>query len=391
MKVGVVVEWLDASRGGAETSTGEFIDGLVDRGVEVEVFTRSASGCRSNVTVHEIPTPSGSRSGKSAEFLEGAERATRASDCDLVHAFVPCRSADIYQPRGGLVAETIERTVAVRSSAVARLAKRVAMAMNRRQRMVLARERAWLTGPDKPIVIAISQYVARQLRDHYNYPDSHIRHVFNGVRVPSVGAAEVLENRERVRSQFGIRSDAFVVVQVCHNFKLKGVRESIGAIARLCGDGDCDPILMIVGRGVSRRWEALVAGHGVADRVVFIGPAESSAPFFHAADVLVHPTYYDPCSRVVLEAMSHGLPAITTRYDGAGEAIEDGVSGYVIDSPADVAALAERIRSLADPTRRRGMVAAARAAATRVSMVRHVEEVCACYSVALRSRGGSDE
>ena len=41
-----------------------------------------------------------------------------------------------------------------------------------------------------------------------------------------------------------------------------------------------------------------------------IGPAV--AGILLAADFLVHPTFYDPCSLVVLEALACGLPIITT-------------------------------------------------------------------------------
>ena len=42
-------------------------------------------------------------------------------------------------------------------------------------------------------------------------------------------------------------------------------------------------------------------------------------PYYAAADLYVHPTFYDPCSLVVLEAAACGLPIITSRYNGAAE------------------------------------------------------------------------
>jgi UDP-glucose:(heptosyl)LPS alpha-1,3-glucosyltransferase len=97
--------------------------------------------------------------------------------------------------------------------------------------------------------------------------------------------------------------------------------------------------------------------------------------FFHAADVCVHPTYYDPCSRVVLEALCHGVPCITTRFNGAAEAITDGREGFIVDSPEAVEAWAERIRRLSSPELRRTMSANALMLRDKVSMARHVEEL----------------
>ena len=108
--------------------------------------------------------------------------------------------------------------------------------------------------------------------------------------------------------------------------------------------------------------------------------------FYHAADICVHPTYYDPCSRVVLEALSAGVPCITTRYNGAAEVIRNGVHGYVLDSPDDVAGLALTIRRLGDPKRRKACAAAAEQLRPRLSMQRHAAATLRLYKEILARR-----
>ena len=49
----------------------------------------------------------------------------------------------------------------------------------------------------------------------------------------------------------------------------------------------------------------------------FLGHRADPKDAYFAADFLVHPTFYDPCSLVALEALACGLPVITTRYNGA--------------------------------------------------------------------------
>jgi UDP-glucose:(heptosyl)LPS alpha-1,3-glucosyltransferase len=102
--------------------------------------------------------------------------------------------------------------------------------------------------------------------------------------------------------------------------------------------------------------------------------------------VLVHPTYYDPCSRVVLEGMVSGLPCVTTRWDGASEMIEDGVNGFVLREPDDVTGLCDRVRRLADPRFRAEMGRSAARVAERVSMRRHAKETLALYECLIRER-----
>jgi glycosyltransferase involved in cell wall biosynthesis len=65
-----------------------------------------------------------------------------------------------------------------------------------------------------------------------------------------------------------------------------------------------------------------------------------------------------------MEAAACGVPAVAGRSGGAGEAVEDGATGFVVD-PLDAGAVAAALgRLLADPALRRQLGAAARARAT---------------------------
>ncbi len=115
------------------------------------------------------------------------------------------------------------------------------------------------------------------------------------------------------------------------------------------------------------------------ERVQFLGSRTDVSELYLAADVCVLPTYNDPCSRTVLEALSFGLPCITTAYDGSSECIRDGEQGFVIDSPDSVDALANALDKLSDEPTRRYMSEKARTLGALVSMRRHATEVLRLY------------
>jgi glycosyltransferase involved in cell wall biosynthesis len=61
------------------------------------------------------------------------------------------------------------------------------------------------------------------------------------------------------------------------------------------------------------------------------------------SNVAVLPTYYDPCSRFILEALAADKPVITTKFNGAAEMFLNNRHGKIIDIPENIPALAEAI------------------------------------------------
>ena len=115
---------------------------------------------------------------------------------------------------------------------------------------------------------------------------------------------------------------------------------------RIAGDGPEWP-----------RLQRLVHEHGLADRVVFLGPltpAEvreelTAATVFTLACRRTPDGDRDGMPNVVLEAMAGELPVVSTTLAGVAEAIQDGVSGLLV-APEDPAALAAALqRVLGDP------------------------------------------
>ncbi|MCK4660364.1 MAG: glycosyltransferase family 4 protein [Phycisphaerae bacterium] len=386
MKTALVIEWIDAWRGGAETSTEQFIRHLLQRGVELTVFTRSRPSPTPDLRVCTIPTSTPARSQRTRRFAQRAAAAVRAEQFDIVHAISPCLVADVYEPRGGTVAETVLRNLATRQPGLRRELKRAANKFNLKQRVMLKFERRLLGGEHKPMVIALSDYVVRQLRQHYDYPSAYIRKVFNGVDPDRTEHSARQKDRADIRELYHIRQDDYLVIMVAHNFRLKGVRRWLEAFRILAEGTDLPLRSLVIGRDASMLWERLVAREGLSERIQFTGPTRRVLAFLHAADVLVHPTYYDPCSRVVLEAMAVGLPVITTRYDGASEIVEDGVNGFVLEEADCVRTLVDRVVHLADAEVRAGMRVEALKAADRVSMKQHAEGVYQVYQEVLEAR-----
>ena len=91
--------------------------------------------------------------------------------------------------------------------------------------------------------------------------------------------------------------------------------------------------------------EELVKSLGIAEHVRFCGPVKDPLQHLARADIFVLPSRSEGFSNAIIEAMAVSLPVIATNVGGNAEAVEDGVSGYIIP-PENSAALASAIKRL---------------------------------------------
>jgi UDP-glucose:(heptosyl)LPS alpha-1,3-glucosyltransferase len=223
---------------------------------------------------------------------------------------------------------------------------------------------------------------------HFGVDPTRINVVYNGVdteRYRPAEKADLRTRREGLRRSWGLE-DRVVFLLVAHNLRLKGLDALLGAIVRLKRP---DIGLVVAGNDRATPYQRAAARLGIADQVRFVGNHSDAAPLFQAADVYVQPTFYDPCSLVVLEAMASGLPTITTVANGAGESIEHGRSGFILDDPRDVDGLATLMTAMFDADFRRRAGAAARRAMERQTMDANSQRYLELYGVSAARRGAA--
>lgn len=76
----------------------------------------------------------------------------------------------------------------------------------------------------------------------------------------------------------------------------------------------------------------------------FVGdiPHAQVKQYYCCSDIFILPTLFDSFGRVISEAMSYGLPVISTDHAGAADYIDNGVNGFVI-SAGDIDGIADSI------------------------------------------------
>jgi len=268
-----------------------------------------------------------------------------------VLALSPVRQATHYQLHGGPLTSALEAERESMRSALRRRLFYPSLRLNRRRSRMLREEEQLLQG--SAALMTFSEGVRRELVTKYGVSPSRLVLSRPGVdlrRFAPSHERDLERGKEPVRLAF-----------VGHNFALKGLRAAILALAHGRSSG-VDAVLTIAGRGATAPYRRLASALGVAHHVAFAGALSQHdvARLYRASDMLVHPTFYDPFPRVVIEALASGCPVITTERCGAAE-IMTTREGIVIRNPHDAGALADAIRTVIDRTKRGGMRAAAAA------------------------------
>jgi UDP-glucose:(heptosyl)LPS alpha-1,3-glucosyltransferase len=222
-------------------------------------------------------------------------------------------------------------------------------------------------------------------RRHRIHADQ-IKVIYNGVDCQRFSPAHRASYRALVRRELGVDDSALLLLLAAHNFRLKGVPELLALAARL--NANKRPVHVAVAGGKRvEKWRRTAKQLGLAGRVSFVGTIGNLVPYYAAADAYVHPTYYDPCSLVLLEAAASGLPIVTTRrYNGAVELFREDDEILVANDPTASSALYERVDALFDDRLRAKLSAAARRVALRNPIERNVAEIARLYESRNRGR-----
>jgi len=198
-------------------------------------------------------------------------------------------------------------------------------------RIVLTEKLNYKKGNYKKIV-AVSYGVKKEIMQYYNVPEEDIVVIPNGIDLEEFSAKNRSLYFEKVRKEYNIPLDYFVLLFVGYEFRRKGLEFVIKAIEKLKNE---KIKLIVIGNDNKKPYEKLAKELGVVDKIIFVGQQREVNKFYAVSDVFVFPTMYEAFGLVIIEAMASGLPVIISNIAGVAELITDGKEGFFINRDAD--------------------------------------------------------
>jgi UDP-glucose:(heptosyl)LPS alpha-1,3-glucosyltransferase len=370
------------ARGGCETYIADLARRLVADGHEVHLYACrwDAAALPPTLQYHALAIPSGPRFLRPWRFGRACERALAGAAHDVTLGFDKTWGQDVLYPQGGLHAASAVHNVRKHRTRPARRLAGMLKALDVAHWSFTLLERKQYLGERRPLIVVNSQMV----RDHFQHflgvSSSALRVVRSAIDPERFVEHDRPKRRVEWRERCGIRPEETVALFAAMNYRLKGLEPLLHTVHLLPSAAPFR--LLVVGHPNTGAYERLARRLGVAHRVCFAGHCADMRNGYFAADFLVHPTFYDPCSLVVLEALACGLPVITTRYNGAAELLSPPREGYVIANPHEHGRLAWAMTQLLDPGRRAACGQAARKAAAGWTFEQHYRQLLQVFAEA---------
>ena len=169
-------------------------------------------------------------------------------------------------------------------------------------------------------VIAISEFVAKHIRENYGVGDDRLRLIHRGINVVGFDPAAV--STERVASlaaRWNLPDGVPIVMLPGRLARWKGQHVMVNAMQQLQRDAICLLVGVGSGReGLRREIEKDIAQRSLQGRAVLIDGIQDMAAAYRLADVVVSASIEpEGFGRVAVEAQAMGVPVVATNHGGA--------------------------------------------------------------------------
>ena len=209
-------------------------------------------------------------------------------------------------------------------------------------------------------MVALARSHSDYLENDEGIPGDKLVVIHNGVDISRFEPVGSPAERARLRADLKIPESVFVVTIVAALRPEKNHEMLLQAAAELSGG---EYLFLVVGEGEEEQGLRELAGQlSLGDSIRFMGRRKDIPDILSASDLFVlcsHPVV-ENFTLSVLEAMSCGLPVVSTRVGSIETILEEGTEGVLVET-GDREALIDAIRALReDGARRRNIGVRAR-------------------------------
>ena len=384
------------ARGGCETYIADLSRRLLADRHQVHLYACrwDASALPAGMQFHQLPPVRGPRFLRPWRFARLCLDALANEHHDVTVGFDKTYGQDVLYPQGGLHAASFEHNLHKYPGKFMRGLVRAIKWFDLAHWSFSKLERKQYLSEQTPLVVVNSFMVREHFRHYLGIAAKNLHVVRSAIDPDRFPEHDRLKQRQEFRERWDLAPAEVVGLLAAMNYRLKGLDPLIRSVARLFERPEFrrrpPPLRFVVaGNPNARTYERLARRLNVSEYVRFVGHCAEMRRAYFAADFLVHPTFYDPCSLVVLEALACGLPVITTRSNGASEILKPLGEGFVVDDPHDHDHMAWCLAQMLDNERRHACSLTARRTAAQWTFEHHYRQLLGVFAEAIKRKNAA--
>ncbi|KHD23456.1 group 1 glycosyl transferase [Vibrio caribbeanicus] len=322
MKI-ALVHMRHAETGGTELFLNQLSRYLAEKGEEVTIICRThVAPSHPNIKFVKLNSFTIGKAHRIWKFAKDVEKHITQNQYDFVYGLGKTWTHDMLRIGGGTHVHFVESM----KKGKLKLKDRAAIAIERK---------AMAKGAYKHVV-ANSHKSAQEIHEAYQVPKEKISVIHNFVDTTRFDKERVIERSKQLEKEIGLERSKPVYLFLGSGYERKGLKKAIKALSML----EFKATLLIVGReNHEADYKSYAEELGVLAQCKFLGVQSEAELFFAMADCYVLPTLYEPFGFTAIEALSCGIPVITTENCGAKEVLRPEVSTVVSSevNPSDIA------------------------------------------------------
>lgn len=187
------------------------------------------------------------------------------------------------------------------------------------------------------LVIAVS-HNTKDLLESVGVSSSKIKVIYNGVEDRMLNDPPSDEGVSRLRESLGVPGSDKVLVTVARVLPRKGQDTVIRALPEVVSEFPNLKYLVVGDGRYLENFKQLAGELGVGDKVIFAGGVkhEDVIHYYDLSDIFIMPNRdwnnkIEGLPNAIIEASARSKPVIAGNHGGSVEAVEDGVTGLLVD------------------------------------------------------------
>lgn len=324
-----------SQRGGAEKYMVNLVKALAQRGHKITLYVINQEiPLPKEIEIKKISVPKFPLWLRFLAFAYFAGKEIKKSSYDVSIGFGKVWGLDVVRPSGGCHRAYEERmqVIQLQRSSFSAILKRVKSKVSIFKFVNRLIEDKMFS--ENPAIIAVSELVKNDINRYYPEMKGQIEVIFNGKNAKELNVSKSLKARETLCQNYNISKNSIIFLMVATNPVLKGLEELLKSFRYFDSSflRTYNPHLILLGSKKSSTINRLIKQNGLSQRVNLISFTSEIENYYCGSDILVHPTNYDAFANVCLEAMSYGLPVLTTKMNGGSEIYTNFKNGIILNT-----------------------------------------------------------